>query len=36
MPIGYGYTQTKTKQEYRSAVQGQYSKELNHNIKNYE
>jgi len=36
MPIGNGYPQTKTKQEYRTAVQGQYPKELNQNIKNYE
>jgi len=30
------FAQTKTKQEFRSAIQGQYSKELNQNIKNYE
>jgi len=36
MPIGNDYAQTKTKQGYRSAVQGQYPKELNQNTKQYE
>jgi hypothetical protein len=36
MLIGNDYAQTKTKQEYRSAVQGQYPEELNRSINTYE